>query len=227
MVKKYQSHVIALAINILGNRDDALDMAQETFVQVYTNLGRFDTQRNFKTWVLSIAAKRCLDHLRKRKSIFKYFLKQTKGLRIRKIDPTAARNDQPATQKKYTGEPMDFDFKNAYLSAILKLFSKITQCEIMVDPGIEGLISCKMKQVPWDEALDLMLKVNNLYMTRDGNQVIAAADGAVFQNGAAPQPYLHGSGSSFLRAVSQILVFFARFFEVLVKKPPGRLRCCF
>lgn len=77
LVKKYQSHVIALAINILGNRDDALDMAQETFVQVYTNLGRFDTQRNFKTWVLSIAAKRCLDHLRKQKSIFKYFLEHS------------------------------------------------------------------------------------------------------------------------------------------------------
>ncbi|MCP5108733.1 MAG: RNA polymerase sigma factor [bacterium] len=86
LVKKYQSHVIALAVNILGNYDDALDITQETFVQVYTNLHRFDLTRKFKTWVLSIAAKRCLDHLRKKKTILNYFLAQTKEFKLNFFD---------------------------------------------------------------------------------------------------------------------------------------------
>jgi RNA polymerase sigma factor (sigma-70 family) len=80
LVKKYQSNVMALAMNILGDYDDALDMVQETFVQVYVNLDRFDLQRNFKTWLMSIAVKRCLDQLKKRKSFLNYFLKQSKQL---------------------------------------------------------------------------------------------------------------------------------------------------
>lgn len=82
LVKKFQNHVIALSINILGNYDDALDIAQETFVQAYTHLDRFDPERKFKTWILSIAAKRCLDHLKKRKSFLNYFLKQTREFQL-------------------------------------------------------------------------------------------------------------------------------------------------
>jgi RNA polymerase sigma-70 factor, ECF subfamily len=77
LVKKYRSNVMALAMNILGNRDDALDILQETFIQAYINLDRFDLERKFKTWLLAIAVKRCLDLLRKRKSFLNYFLKHS------------------------------------------------------------------------------------------------------------------------------------------------------
>lgn len=77
LIKRYQHNVIALSINILGNYEDALDMMQETFMQVYIHLKNYDMERSFKTWLLSIAAKRCLDYLRKRKSILNYFLKQS------------------------------------------------------------------------------------------------------------------------------------------------------
>lgn len=81
LVRQYQSSVIALAVNILGCGDDAMDIAQETFVQVFINLDRFDPARKFKTWVLGIAVKRCLDHLKKKKTFFKYFQKKTREFR--------------------------------------------------------------------------------------------------------------------------------------------------
>jgi RNA polymerase sigma-70 factor (ECF subfamily) len=77
LVKKYGNNVMALAVNITGNHDDALDAVQETFVQAYSNLDRFDRRRKFKTWLLGIAVKRCLDILRKRKSFLNYFLKHS------------------------------------------------------------------------------------------------------------------------------------------------------
>ena len=78
LVKKYQSSLVALAWNILGDPDDAHDAAQETFLQAYTNLERFDREKNFKTWIFSIAAKRSIDRLRKQKSFLKYFNKTMK-----------------------------------------------------------------------------------------------------------------------------------------------------
>lgn len=73
LVKHYETRIIALAWNILGDRDDAKDVAQDTFIQAYKNLQRYDLQRSFKTWLMAIAVKRCLDRIRKQKSFFKYF----------------------------------------------------------------------------------------------------------------------------------------------------------
>jgi len=58
---------LALAINILGNRDDAEDACQETFVQVYRNLKHFDSRRSFKIWFTTILYRRCFDQLRRRR----------------------------------------------------------------------------------------------------------------------------------------------------------------
>lgn len=81
LVNMYQRNVLALAINVTGSHDDALDIVQDTFVQAYSNLHRFDTGRNFKSWLLGIAVKRCLDLLRKRKSILNAFLKHSKDFK--------------------------------------------------------------------------------------------------------------------------------------------------
>lgn len=78
LVSTYQRSVIALAINVTGSYDDAADIVQETFVQAYINLHRFDTGRSFKTWLLGIAVKRCLDLLRKRKNFLNIFLKHSR-----------------------------------------------------------------------------------------------------------------------------------------------------
>lgn len=80
LVKKYQASLIALTWNILGDADEARDMAQETFIQVYTHLERFDRTRSFKTWIFSIAVKRSIDRIRKKKSFLKYFNNQTKEM---------------------------------------------------------------------------------------------------------------------------------------------------
>jgi len=63
----YKGPVMALAMNILGNRQDAEDSCQETFIQVYRNLGRFDPQKSFRNWIFTILYRRCLDRLKKKR----------------------------------------------------------------------------------------------------------------------------------------------------------------
>jgi RNA polymerase sigma-70 factor (ECF subfamily) len=73
IVERYRSRALAIAMNILGNRQDAEDASQDAFIQVYKNLDKFDFQKSFPNWFYSILYKRCLDRLRKRKRFSSFF----------------------------------------------------------------------------------------------------------------------------------------------------------
>ena len=68
LVKKYQAPILHLAWRILGNKDEAKDATQDTFIQTFSNLDSFDRTKNFKNWLYSITYKRCIDRKRKEKS---------------------------------------------------------------------------------------------------------------------------------------------------------------
>lgn len=78
IVKKYRTKGMAMAMNILRNREDAEDASQEAFIQVYQNLEKFDFKKSFSNWFFSILYKRCLDRLRKRKRFKVFFQKMKK-----------------------------------------------------------------------------------------------------------------------------------------------------
>jgi RNA polymerase sigma-70 factor (ECF subfamily) len=67
LVEQYQTPVYNLCYRMLGEPELAEDAAQESFLRAYQNIGRFDRQRSFATWLLSIAAHHCIDRLRRRK----------------------------------------------------------------------------------------------------------------------------------------------------------------
>jgi RNA polymerase sigma-70 factor (ECF subfamily) len=67
LVELHQHAVYNLSYRMLGERGEAEDAAQETFLRAYANLKRYDTARPFRTWLLSIASNHCIDRLRKRR----------------------------------------------------------------------------------------------------------------------------------------------------------------
>jgi RNA polymerase sigma-70 factor, ECF subfamily len=67
LVYNYQDAVYNLTYRMLGERAEAEDAAQETFLRAYLHLYRYDSTRSFKTWLLSIASNHCIDRLRKRR----------------------------------------------------------------------------------------------------------------------------------------------------------------
>lgn len=69
LVETYQKPVYNLCYRMLGEPEAAEDAAQDTFLKAYQNLTRYDIQRPFPTWLLSIAAHHCIDKLRRRKFI--------------------------------------------------------------------------------------------------------------------------------------------------------------
>jgi RNA polymerase sigma-70 factor (ECF subfamily) len=67
LVETYQNPVYNLCYRMLGEGTAAEDAAQETFWRAYQNLKRYDPDRSFITWLLSIAAHYCIDQQRKRR----------------------------------------------------------------------------------------------------------------------------------------------------------------
>jgi RNA polymerase sigma-70 factor, ECF subfamily len=67
LVEVYQSPVYNLCYRMLNDASDAEDAAQETFLRAYQSMKRYDNNRPFPTWLLSIAAHHCIDQIRKRR----------------------------------------------------------------------------------------------------------------------------------------------------------------
>jgi len=67
IVEHYQKPVYNLCYRMLGEPEMAEDAAQEVFLRVYRNLWRYNSERPFGTWLMSIAAHFCIDHLRRKK----------------------------------------------------------------------------------------------------------------------------------------------------------------
>lgn len=67
LVYSFQDAVYNLCYRMLGERTEAEDATQEAFIRAYLHLNRYDMERSFKTWILSIASNHCIDRLRKRR----------------------------------------------------------------------------------------------------------------------------------------------------------------
>lgn len=67
LVEVYQKPVFSLCYRMLGNSRDAEDASQESFIRAYRYLKKYDPNRSFATWLLSIAAHYCIDRTRKRR----------------------------------------------------------------------------------------------------------------------------------------------------------------
>lgn len=67
LVERYQERVYTVVYGLVRNREDARDLAQESFVRAYQNLKSFRVESSFYTWLYRIAMNTALDHLRRQK----------------------------------------------------------------------------------------------------------------------------------------------------------------
>lgn len=68
LIEDYEKKVFNIALRMMGNYDDAKDMAQESLIKVYKSISSFKEQSSLSTWIYRITTNVCLDELRKRKS---------------------------------------------------------------------------------------------------------------------------------------------------------------
>jgi RNA polymerase sigma-70 factor (ECF subfamily) len=78
LVNKYQSSLLSMTWALMGNREDALDAAQQAFLAAFSNLASFDNGRSFKNWLFAIAWKDGLD-MKRREKTRRIFIERLKG----------------------------------------------------------------------------------------------------------------------------------------------------
>ena len=78
----------------------------------------------------------------------------------------AASSAPPA---KYSGEPISVNLKDVDLRDFFRLIHEISGLNVVVDPGVKGNLTIVLDDVPWDQALDIVLKNNDLDKQLDGN----------------------------------------------------------
>jgi type IV pilus assembly protein PilQ len=87
--------------------------------------------------------------------------------------PGAQRPTAEVTEgrKRYTGHPVSLDFQNADLRSVLRTFAEISGLNMVIDPAVQGTVDIVLTEVPWDQALDIILRGNQLGYTVDGTIV--------------------------------------------------------
>jgi type IV pilus assembly protein PilQ len=75
---------------------------------------------------------------------------------------------------RFTGHPVSLDFQGADLRAVLRTFAEISGLNIVIDPSIQGTVDVALRDVPWDQALDIILRANKLGYSVDGTIVRVA-----------------------------------------------------
>jgi type IV pilus assembly protein PilQ len=87
----------------------------------------------------------------------------------------AAQQKQHGTQisgsveTKYTGEPISVNLKDVDLKDFFRLIHEISGLNVVLDPNVKGTLTIVLDDVPWDQALDIVLKNNSLARQLDGN----------------------------------------------------------
>jgi len=70
---------------------------------------------------------------------------------------------------KYTGSRISLDFKDADIRNILRLIAEVSDLNVVAGDDVEGTVTIRLNDVPWDQALDVILLSNNLGKSLDGN----------------------------------------------------------
>jgi type IV pilus assembly protein PilQ len=99
--------------------------------------------------------------------------------RLKFLDPMTSlaqpKPDQPGDlatlggTERFTGKRISLDFQEAEISSVLRLIADVSALNMVVGEAVKAKVTLKLLNVPWDQALDLILKLNNLGQIREGN----------------------------------------------------------
>ncbi len=79
-----------------------------------------------------------------------------------------------STQPGYAGEKLSLNFQNVEIRSVLQVIADFTGLNIIASDSVQGNITLRLKDVPWDQALDIILQSKSLSKRKNGNVVLIA-----------------------------------------------------
>ena len=86
-------------------------------------------------------------------------------------DPGATGGGRPGHTQAYYGQHVSLDFKDADVHNVLRLLAEVSKLNIVATEDVHGKVTLRLFDVPWDQALDIILQVLNLESEQEGNVV--------------------------------------------------------
>ncbi len=101
-----------------------------------------------------------------------YQADNTLSIDVSKVSPKE--KEQRQDQFKYTGEKLSLNFQDIEVRSVLQLIADFTDLNLVASDTVTGRITLRLKNVPWDQALDLILKTKGLDKRKIGNVLLVA-----------------------------------------------------
>jgi type IV pilus assembly protein PilQ len=73
--------------------------------------------------------------------------------------------------QRYTGKLISLDVQKADISSVFRIFSEISGTNIVAGKNVTGTVTLKLVDVPWDQALDIVLRSHGLHRVQEGNVI--------------------------------------------------------
>ncbi|QCZ94803.1 type IV pilus secretin PilQ [Salinimonas iocasae] len=96
------------------------------------------------------------------------------GLRI-EIEPMSEEEQEALNEKsKYTGKPISLDFQDVPVRQVLQIIAQVNDFNLVTTDTVTGNVTIQLSGVPWDQALDMILRIKGLDKRLDGNILLVA-----------------------------------------------------
>lgn len=106
---------------------------------------------------------------------FDYLAYQADNSYVLSVKPlTAAQEAELIAQSQYSGETFSFNFQSIEVRAVLQLIADLIGLNLVASDTVNGSITLRLDNVPWDQALDIILKAKGLDQRMDGNVLLVA-----------------------------------------------------
>jgi len=130
IARLYQRKVFVLAYSFFRNKEDALDIVQETFLRVYQKIEMFKEGRNFQNWLLQITKNLCIDFYRKRQSKERHLNEGADISELNIRDPKASETHESSDINSILSSCIDRLSEKQRMVFVLKQYNQLEYGEI-------------------------------------------------------------------------------------------------
>ena len=140
LVDRHAAACTRFATRMLGNREDAEDATQETFLRAYRSLARYEERQAFRTWLFQILINRCRTAVVRRERRHRMFLVDDNAIALAAVRPATDASDLRAELQRVI-DALEPDQREAFL---LKHVEQLSYDEMAAATGV-GVSALKMR----------------------------------------------------------------------------------
>ncbi|MDR2877609.1 MAG: type IV pilus secretin PilQ, partial [Chromatiales bacterium] len=106
--------------------------------------------------------------------VYEHMAYQADQLFTLEIKPVTAAQHEAKAKAEYTGERLSLNFQDIEVRAVLQIIAEFTGMNLVTSDAVQGKVTLRLQNVPWDHALDIVLKSKGLGMRQAGNVIMVA-----------------------------------------------------